>query len=247
MQASVHLRSYSSELPKESHTFAQIVLPLAGSLELDVGGKQAPLNRSQGAFIHRDIRHTQQGLAKNRSLIVDVDQNSLSDLSLELLHSQVFIELAPTTVRLIDYMRRLIANQSTDASIIARWVPLLLDHISHRPVDATTRLSALKALVEIDPFQPWSVERMADQTGVSASRLHALFREQFDETPHAWLAATRMSKVCELLARSNVGLAEIAYRAGFSDQTALTRAMRNATGLTPAAYRRDHQPRTQPQ
>ena len=31
------------------------------------------------------------------------------------------------------------------------------------------------------------------------------------------------------------------HRAGYSDQSALTRAMRRATGLTPAAYRRQQQ------
>ena len=75
---------------------------------------------------------------------------------------------------------------------------------------------------------------------ISDSRLHALFLEEFGLPPHRWLAGLRMDKVCALLTNSTLPIAEIALQAGFSDQTALTRAMRNAVGETPAAYRRTY-------
>lgn len=87
-------------------------------------------------------------------------------------------------------------------------------------------------------FFPWTIETLASCTAISDSRLHALFLEEFGLSPHRWLAELRLDKVCALLRQSTLPIAEIALRAGFSDQTALTRAMRNAMGETPAAYRR---------
>ena len=50
-----------------------------------------------------------------------------------------------------------------------------------------------------------------------------------------WRCATRARA---WLAQSALPIAEIALRAGFSEQSALTRAMRKECGQTPVAYRR---------
>jgi AraC-like DNA-binding protein len=79
---------------------------------------------------------------------------------------------------------------------------------------------------------------MAAHAGVSVSRLHALFRAELDSTPAAWLWGRRLDCVRQWLVGSDRPIAELAFRAGFADQSALTRALRRATGMTPAAYRR---------
>ena len=82
---------------------------------------------------------------------------------------------------------------------------------------------------------------MAAVAGVSVSRLHALFREELNTTPRTWIRDLRLGRVKEWLATTPLSIAEIAYRAGYADQSALTRAMREVTGLTPAAWRRQSQ------
>jgi transcriptional regulator GlxA family with amidase domain len=79
---------------------------------------------------------------------------------------------------------------------------------------------------------------MAQAAGVGVSRLHALFRSELDTSPHAWLLALRLERACAWLAGSARPIADVALAAGFSDQSALTRAMRDSLGVTPAAYRR---------
>jgi AraC-like DNA-binding protein len=79
---------------------------------------------------------------------------------------------------------------------------------------------------------------MAKSAGLSVSRLHALFRAELDTSPHAWLRDVRLARARAWLADTSRPIAEIALAAGFSDQTALTRALRDATGMTPGAYRR---------
>ena len=50
--------------------------------------------------------------------------------------------------------------------------------------------------------------------------------------------AGRIGHVRKWLAESDLPIADLALRAGYADQSALTRAMQRLTGLTPAAYRR---------
>lgn len=70
------------------------------------------------------------------------------------------------------------------------------------------------------------------------SRLHALSRSEWGLSPQAWLAERRIGHVRKWLTESDLPIADLALRAGYADQSALTRAMQRLTGLTPAAYRR---------
>jgi AraC-like DNA-binding protein len=96
------------------------------------------------------------------------------------------------------------------------------------------------AAIEAEPGLPWTTVTMAERAKLSVSRLHTLFRTELDTTPRAWLAEVRLRRVSEWLRQSDRSIAELAYRGGFADQSALTRAMRRKTGLTPAAYRRQN-------
>lgn len=53
----------------------------------------------------------------------------------------------------------------------------------------------------------------------------------------------RLRCVRDALERTDRPIAELAVAAGYSDQNALTRAMRRAFGVTPAAWRRQSRER----
>ncbi|MDT1843101.1 helix-turn-helix domain-containing protein, partial [Acinetobacter baumannii] len=55
------------------------------------------------------------------------------------------------------------------------------------------------------------------------------------------LLGCRLESARGLLAASRRSVADIALACGFADQTSLTRAMRRAFDVTPAAYRRASQ------
>jgi len=131
------------------------------------------------------------------------------------------------------------AGQGAAPALLQGWVPLLLDTLALDAPRPVSRLAALMARIQADPGHPWSTDAMAACAGLSVSRLHALFRDEIDASPHAWLLAQRLACARAWLAQSDLPIAELALRAGFSEQSALTRAMRKAGGETPAAYRRD--------
>lgn len=237
--ASVDLRSYRGEPPDERHPFVQIVLPVAGHFEIDVGGHQTALTPTTGTFIHKQTSHALSTSGLNRSLILDIDEQLVSAQMLDRFSCRPFFDIGPRTARLSRHMAAVLQTGEQDETSLASWAPILVESLAGGKADTLTRLRSLRALVEIDPFMHWSLERMADHADISVSRLQATFRDHFDDTPHLWLATLRMNKICALLSGSSLPIAEIADRAGFSDQTALTRAMKKAMGTTPAAYRRD--------
>ncbi|KAI1692263.1 bacterial regulatory helix-turn-helix protein, araC family domain-containing protein [Ditylenchus destructor] len=120
-------------------------------------------------------------------------------------------------------MRGLIGADGRRDDIAGLWAPLLIDSLADERTDIRQRLHRLAAVVRAEPFFPWTIDMLAACASISESRLHALFSRN---------SVSRLTAGC-------LPIAEIALRAGFSDQTALTRAMRNAVGETPAAYRRN--------
>lgn len=236
----VDLRTYTKERPSERHGFVQIVLPVFGQLHMDVAGRENELSSARGVLIESGRLHTQEATAINRSLVVDIDQSIVSDKILERFAASPYFEVGATTRQLVGWMRHSMTTDGLESETAGLWAPLLIDSLVHDKPAIRSRLDALRAIVSVDPFHPWTVETMAKHVDISDSRLHALFIEEFETSPHQWLASLRLEKVCHLLRDSAMPIAEIAFKAGFSDQTALTRAMRNTMGQTPAAYRRAH-------
>jgi len=235
---SIDIRSYGEDQGADRHDFAQLVLPLSGTLIMDIAGREGGLDPSRAAFVDTGAPHTQASDRPNRSLILDLPPAMLDPEIAERLVRAPYRTLSPAAGKLVDYMGLLAASGQASTPTLRLWVPLLLDTLVQVAPRPPSRLAALLAGIEAEPGLAWSTATMAERAGVSVSRLHALFRSEFDTTPHAWLSDTRLKRVREWLARSDRSIAELAYRAGYADQSALTRAMRQATGLTPAAYRR---------
>jgi AraC-like DNA-binding protein len=238
----LHLRSYGQPGEPDRHDFGQLVLPVNGSLLLDVEGRQGRLDPLHAGFVAPGAWHAQHGDAGNRSIIVDIGAAELPPGAGERLFERPFAPLGPASRKLVEFMALMLQADGGAAppSVVQGWLPLLLDTLALDTPRPASRLAVLLARIEAAPGLAWSTDSMAKSVGCSVSRLHTLFREELDTSPHAWLLAHRIARACEWLVSTELPIAEIALRAGFSEQSALTRALRKATGMTPAAYRRRH-------
>jgi AraC-like DNA-binding protein len=244
----LHLRSYGDIRQGDRHDFAQLVLPVSGAVLLEIEGRQARLDPLQGAFVAPQSWHSQCSDRPHRSLLLDIAPHATTPETWARLHDRPFTALAPAARKLIEFMGIMVDQRNARPAVIHGWVPLLLDTLTLSAPQPASRLAALLSCMQAEPGLPWTTERMAQRAGLSVSRLHALFRSELDSSPHAWLLECRLQQARDWLASTNRPIADIALNAGFSDQSALTRAMRDAGRPTPAAYRRqsrENKPKTQ--
>ena len=82
------------------------------------------------------------------------------------------------------------------------------------------------------------VADLAAALGLSAGFLTLAFHGALGTTPHRYLLERRLARARAGLAATGTPVAAIAAGCGFADQAHLTRHMRAAFGVTPAAYRR---------
>jgi LacI family transcriptional regulator len=69
--------------------------------------------------------------------------------------------------------------------------------------------------------------------------LQRLFRKQFDRTILDSITDVRIARVKQLLTETDLPLADIARRAGFSYMEYLSTMFHRRTGWTPSAFRRE--------
>jgi AraC-like DNA-binding protein len=95
-----------------------------------------------------------------------------------------------------------------------------------------------KALQRLDdaPEMTTSLAELAALSGVSRFQLLRGFVREVGATPHAYLIQRRVGLVRELLAAGQ-SPAQAALRAGFADQSHMTRAFVRQFGITPGRYR----------
>jgi len=83
-----------------------------------------------------------------------------------------------------------------------------------------------------------SVSDYADALAVSAPHLSRVCRRESGKPASALLRARQMLEARRLLAYTQIAVAEIAYRLGFSDPAHFSRVFSAETGLSPRAFRK---------
>ncbi|MDB5732309.1 MAG: hypothetical protein JWQ03_2204 [Variovorax sp.] len=88
---------------------------------------------------------------------------------------------------------------------------------------------------------PVSVDELATSVGLSSWHFIRLFKNTTGKTPYRYYEEVRVEKAKALLSSGAASIAEIAARLSFAGPSQFSRAFRQATGLTPTAYRRHAQ------
>jgi AraC-like DNA-binding protein len=107
------------------------------------------------------------------------------------------------------------------------------------PVGSLTarKLALVLAYIDQNISDPLTLETIAQVASISSSHFSDLFRQCMGQSPHQYLMARRVEKAKDLLASTDLSIAEVAASLGFADQSHLTRLMRRFTGLTPRMLR----------
>lgn len=84
--------------------------------------------------------------------------------------------------------------------------------------------------------EPLRLQQVADELGIHPVHLARSFRREFGCTIGEYVRRIRVEFVSRQL-RTDAKLTDLAFEAGFSDQSHLTRVFKRLTGLTPKQYR----------
>jgi AraC-like DNA-binding protein len=103
---------------------------------------------------------------------------------------------------------------------------------------APRALQRVREYVEEHLSENIELETLADIAGLSKWHFARAFKESVGTPPHFYLVQRRLERAQQLLAETDLPLAQIALKIGFSDQSHFSRRFRTVLGLTPRSFRR---------
>ncbi|MFT3791855.1 MAG: AraC family transcriptional regulator [Rudaea sp.] len=95
----------------------------------------------------------------------------------------------------------------------------------------------LDSYIESNFDRQLSLEELASVTRTSASHFLRQFKTRYGMPPHAYVLKRRLEHAQNLLRRTRLPIKDISARAGFSDQSHMTRVFQRFLGTTPHQYR----------
>lgn len=104
---------------------------------------------------------------------------------------------------------------------------------------AITDPKVRKALEQLhaDISQPWTLESLAQASGLSRTALAQRFKSRLGTTALSYLRQLRIQRAMLLLGDTNHGLDRIAQMVGFSDAFTFSKVFKRLVGVSPRAFR----------
>jgi AraC family transcriptional regulator len=91
-----------------------------------------------------------------------------------------------------------------------------------------------RELIDADPTRRHRLDQLAREAGCHPITLAREFRRATGSSLGTYVRRARLRRACELLRLGELPISMVAATCGFADQAHLTRALRRATGRTPA-------------
>ncbi len=127
------------------------------------------------------------------------------------------------------------------------FVEVVRRYVAEQPLERTGWLASLREpvvgraliLLHRRPAEPWTLEALANEVGVSRSRLAESFMRIVGQPPILYLTHWRMQLAARMLADSSAKVAAVAREVGYESEAAFSRAFKRFVGVSPAQWRRD--------
>lgn len=108
------------------------------------------------------------------------------------------------------------------------WLAALRDH----------NIGAALRLMHGRPAEPWTLESLAREAGLSRSVFAGRFSELMAVPPMHYLSNWRLQLAANLLKRERLSIAQVAAEVGYESEAAFNRAFKKQAGIPPGAWRR---------
>jgi len=103
------------------------------------------------------------------------------------------------------------------------------------------QISRALALMHRDITQPWTVEQLAREVGISRSAFSDRFHQLVGEPPMTYLLNWRMQRAQILLRETGRSMLDIAEQTGYASEASFGKAFKRVYGISPGLIRRQWQ------
>ena len=212
------LRCYGASHGSHSHAHHQMLVGLAGVLELEVGGRGSRLGAGDALLVPAGERHDFASAIGSRCLVLDSADPLWGQCGVLPQRPQQVAALAQYLAHAIGQP---LALAHAPALLLDAWRAPAMAPRPRRRID----WQALAAWVQTRLDRPVAVAELAQRVHLSASQFTLRCHEAQGTGPQEWLRLQRLARARQL---RDLGLPvnEVARRTGYRSPSALTAALR---------------------
>lgn len=222
-------RTYSQIPHEHSHPYAQMIVPIHGSLSVIADSHPIEDGQPKIIYLPPAIPHSFCAQESNQFFVFDIPASYLPRDILkapagyhsfnekwEALRSLLFLEVGEepaSNQRLLDlfrYMMKLLEEKIFSFSL------KYIYSYYHQPI---------------------SVQQLARMEHYNPSYYCEWFQKKYGLSPMAYIRKLRLDRARSMLEETDYPLMQIAQQVGYQDQSTLTRLFRQYVGMTPSEYR----------
>lgn len=100
------------------------------------------------------------------------------------------------------------------------------------------RIAKAMQQIHTNPHIAWTLERMADEVGMSRAAFARRFKELVGQPMFEYLTRLRVQRAKELLRETKLPVYEVASRVGYESDLAFTKTFKKHAGTTPTRFRK---------
>lgn len=232
------LRSYTTDTESHSHDYHQLVLPVAGNLDIQIGNTGGLVDNCKGAIIAAGAVHEFAAQGSNRFLVADIPYS----LARQLEQLPVFIELDDSLSHYVQFLHSQMTGQQTQQpSSQQQMLLLLIQLLNERFTDTDSnpdaRVTAVKRYIDNHYAEAITARQLASTANLSPRQLGQIFKARTGMTPQQYLLEKRMQTAWLLLSNSQEPVQIIADKVGYRNLAAFSDRFRKHFGHSPRYFR----------
>lgn len=256
------------DYPEHSHEFDELVIVYEGFGINQVNGIDYQLSGGDVFIIHAGQEHSYSQTENLHLVNIVFDADRLKIRKMDMRHLPGFhalFVLEPSLRKrdfnsrlrlnleqliqiraMVDEMERELDEAKPGFRLISQSLFFLLagklsrwyEGIPGRDPAKLLRIAKAISFMEQQFYEPISIERLAEISGMSVRSFHRIFQQATGSPPLHYLTDIRITHVAELLVHSDDSITSIAFECGFQDSSYMTKQFKTHTGMTPSLYRK---------
>lgn len=246
------LMKLPEQMAHHNHGYNQVVIGISGQTEFDIEGYGNLVCPGQGCLVTADSEHAFSGLGRNEILVLNIPVDQVhpsyaGDRMMRLFEQSSYFHLDTQAQNLIQALTAEMAAHPDDLLLSRACTDTLMCVLQRhfKPQHGERQLQRLNMDI-IDQYilqhltRKISVTQLAGLVFLGESQFHFLFKEQTGVTPHQYVLKKRLELARQLIAETQLSVAQVAQTSGFASQSSFTQAFTRLYGMPPARYRKMH-------
>lgn len=222
-------RTYSDIPDTHHHTFAQLLFPLEGSMEIKTKKDSRELDETGIFLIPSFCIHTYYARKTNEFLVVDIPKHflELSDT-----HPGMYFSMTNSWKAIRYLLLEEILNNNSQSIAIQYIIRLIAEKIK-----ITSSLPSIE-YIHNHFSEPLNIEKLASIENFHPVYFTQWFKNNTGKSPIAYIQEVRLKEAKKLLIETDLSITNIALQVGYNQLSSLSRLFYKYEGLSPSLYRK---------